>query len=413
MAQSDPGKTLGHLAVEQRLLNRNQLRHCREVLARRQTKGEEAGIGEIMLELGYITRQQLTAVRAEIRRQQCCIRGYEMIEKVGAGSVGTVYRAKQTAMDRTVAVKILHPQLAENQRLVAEYISEARAVAKLNHPHLVQGIDVGESDGMYYFAMEFLGGGTLADILDFAGPLQRDQALIYLYQVASALEHAWQKSIIHCDIKPANLMLDEAKRLKVTDLGLAQIGAEGAGKEADGKRVVRGTPHYISPEQIRDAGNLDCRTDIYSLGATFYHLFTGMTPFTGRNNREVILKRLRRDPEPAHEHFPDLGSGIGELLQRMMARDPDNRPATPKEVMTELMDIGVDPVAAGDVVGGIKRHRSTRRIKMRPPSIRRGRRQKQPTTPNPEARPRRRYWIALTAILLIAIMALIAWAVFQ
>ncbi|MCX7934539.1 MAG: serine/threonine protein kinase, partial [Planctomycetota bacterium] len=389
----------------------------RMVWEERLSQGQEASFGEIMVELGYLTPEQLTSLRAEERRRRCLIRGYEILHKVGAGAVGTVYRARQIAMERDVAIKILHPRLAKRQEIVAKFVEEARAVARLNHPHIVQGIDVGESAGYYYFAMEFLGGGTLADRLAQEGPLSEQEALVYLYQVAAALAHAWERRIIHCDIKPANLMLDEAGRLKVTDLGLAQVGEAMAQRPDGGRRVARGTPYYISPEQIETPHDLDCRCDLYALGATFYHLLSGRPPFSGRDKKSIVLARLRQEPAPLASLRPELSPGCTALIHRLLARRREDRPATPSEVMSQISALGIDAGKAGLLIGLICKPpphpkplpRSTRQ--MLPASVRARRR--------PRALPWRsparlsRLWLYLGAIFTGLLVVLALYSLFR
>ncbi len=351
MAQRGRDLHLGRIALQQEVLNQRQVQHCRAVWEELLNQGQEASFGDIMVELGYLTPEQLTSLRAEERRRRCLIRGYEILHKVGAGAVGTVYQARQIAMERDVAIKILHPRLAKRGEIVEKFVAEARAVAKLNHPHIVQGIDVGESAGYYYFAMEFLSGGTLADHLAQEGTFSEHDALVYLYQVAAALAHAWERRIIHCDIKPANLMLDAAGRLKVTDLGLAQVGEAMAHRPDGGRRVARGTPYYISPEQIESPHDLDCRCDLYALGATFYHLLSGRPPFAGSDKKSIVLARLRQAPPPLSTLRPDLSPACVDLIHRLIARRREDRPATPVELMSQISALGVDAGKAGLLIG--------------------------------------------------------------
>ncbi len=365
MTERSEALSLDHIVLEKELLNRQQLRHCRQTLENRRQEGQTPELGTLMVELGYLTEPQLTAVRAESQRRRRQIKGYELKREVGRGAVGTVYLARQIKMDREVAVKILSPELARRPDVVERYLAEARAVAKLNHPHIVQGIDTGESAGSYFFAMEFLSGGSLKERLEADGPLPEARALIYLYQMASALHHAGERQIIHCDIKPANLMIEESGQLKLTDLGLAQIGETFAERDAEGRRVVRGTPHYISPEQVETPGQIDCRADIYALGATFFHLTTGATPFGGENAREVMAARLRSDPRPAREIRPELSAGFSDLLGRMLARRREDRPASPAALIEELLKLGVEPDAAGDLLSSIRINKEGRKSSLR------------------------------------------------
>jgi serine/threonine-protein kinase len=364
MKNSEPTENgqLGEIVIEKELLNSRQLAHCLEI-SKEQGSGD---LGEVMVVAGYLTPEQMTAVRAEARRRKCRIPGFEILEKVGAGSYGTVYRARQMAMERDVALKVLHPELSQNMAVVKKYISEARAVAKLNHPHIVQGIDVGACDGYYYFAMEFLSGGTLSESLDAGACMSESEAKLYLYQVAQALDHAWQQKIIHCDLKPDNLMLNEAGRLKLTDLGLAQVGTA-VESAAGGKKVVRGTPHYISPEQIETPDDLDCRCDLYSLGATFFHLLSGVTPFNGENKKEIMLARLKQDAPELKSLRKEISPDFSRLIGSLLAKDRTQRPQSPAELSRKLIELGVDPKAAGDHLSavGVARKSSSTTVRKR------------------------------------------------
>ncbi len=282
--------------------------------------------------------------------------GYELIRPVGVGSLGRVYLAKHQRMNRDVALKILHSHVCERPEIVENYILEARAVAKLSHAHIVQGYDAGEDNGHYFFAMEYLSGGTFSDKLAKDGPIPVKDAMVYLYQVASALAHAWQQKIIHCDLKPANLMLNERGELKVTDLGLAHFQSDTTDVDSasSGRRVVRGTPHYLSPEQIKTPDDLDCRSDLYSLGATFYHLLTGKQPFSGENNKAIILARLKTSPQPIAELRKDLPKELSKLIDQMLEREPEDRPQTAEEVQERLLDAGLDPKEAGDMAAAVR-----------------------------------------------------------
>ncbi len=408
---SESSVRLWRVAVEQELLNPRQIQRCQEVLAQKQAAGITADLGDIMVEQGYLTREQLVLVRAEERKRRLRIKGYEILQRIGAGAVGTVYRARQINMEREVALKILNPELARNKAAVDKYISEARAVARLSHPHIVQGIDVGASGGLYYFAMEYLPGGTFAQLLEASGPLKEDDAMVYLYQVASALDHAWQQRIIHCDIKPANLMLDAAGRLKLTDLGLARVQDEESTGTQTGKRVVHGTPLYVSPEQITSPGNIDCRADIYSLGVTFYHLLSGAPPFSGKSAKAIMLARLKRNPAPLGEVCPEMNQRLADLIDRMISREPENRPQTPDALKNEILKLGVNIDSTGDLLGAIRKRTQTgprpsarARIRGRQAS---GQRQKK-TSKNKEA-DKSKIWVYIIIVAAACLCFLLAW----
>ncbi len=282
------------------------------------------------------------------------IDGYEILETVGAGRMGTVYRARQVALDREVAVKVLHPSLAERDDFAETFRREGRAVAQLSHPNIVAGIDMGEAGDRWYLVMEFLHGGTLGDRLDDEGPLDEEPAVRHLAAMAAALAHANDLGLIHCDIKPENIMLNARGEAVLTDLGIAQMAGEAGG----GERVVRGTPHYISPDQIRGLAPLDSRTDIYSLGATFYHLLAGEAPFEGENSKEIALLRLRR-PVPDLRAAAPVSAGLAQLIGEMMAVEREDRPADPHALLVRMEELGVGS-------------RETRRLRRRSESVRKG-----------------------------------------
>ncbi|MHC4885167.1 MAG: serine/threonine-protein kinase [Planctomycetota bacterium] len=271
------------------------------------------------------------------------IPGYTIQEKVGAGGMGVVYRAVQTALDREVALKVIHPKLSARPEVGTRFQQEARHVAKLNHPHIVLGIDTGVADGHHYFVMEFLHGGTLLEGLKKNGPLEEKTALTYLEQMAAALHHAAGQQLLHRDIKPDNMMLGEYGKLKLMDLGLAMITSDEAD---DSRKIVRGTPHYISPEQLKRVHPLDARCDLYALGATFYHLLSGSPPFQGENGKAIALARLKQPVPDIRSVRPEVTEGTATLLLDMMARNREERPATP-EALRERCQALLDPKPGG------------------------------------------------------------------
>jgi hypothetical protein len=261
------------------------------------------------------------------------IPGYEFVEKLGAGSAGAVYKARQISMDRMVAIKILPGGLAADERFIERFYREARAVAKLNHPNVVTGIDVGESAGLYYFVMEYVDGDSLEVRLKKDGALNEAEALEIVRQVALALEHAYRNGIVHRDIKPGNVLMTQGGVAKLADLGVAkQAGGEGGGT---GGRVF-GTPYYMSPEQARAEIDIDFRSDIYSLGATLYHLLSGEPPFRGHPPAVVMAKQIAEEPEDIQDINPAVSSSAAELVAHMMAKKPEDRPETPAQLVEEI-----------------------------------------------------------------------------
>lgn len=260
-------------------------------------------------------------------------RDYEILARVGAGAMGTVFKARQRKLDRVVALKVLKPSLARDTRYVDRLRREARIVAALNHPNIVAGYDLGEEGGYHFFVMEFVEGRSLKDLLKEWGMFPEEQVLTVGVQIASALDHAWQKGVIHRDIKPGNVLIDAAGMVKLTDMGLAK-GPADLTITRDGATV--GTPQYIAPEQARNPQEADVRSDLYSLGATLYHMATGAPPFAGETLAQVLTQVLHDRPVPPRQLNPKLSEGLDLVLRKLLAKDPALRYQTPAELLQDL-----------------------------------------------------------------------------
>ncbi|MCK6471987.1 MAG: protein kinase [Planctomycetes bacterium] len=248
---------------------------------------------------------------------------YELLAKIGEGGMGAVYRARQLPIDREVALKLLPPELARDREFIERFLREARATAKLNHPNIIAGIDVGQADGYYYFAMEYVHGETLRCRIDREGPLHEREVAHIGAGIASALAHAHAAGLIHRDVKPDNVLLDQEGTPKLADLGLVMGYRDDSTLTKAGNTV--GTPHYIAPEQAAGDVKLDGRADMYALGCTLYHAATGYTPFDGPSSAVVMLKHLKDKMPHPQQHVPDLTDEFCAVLERMVARDRDDR----------------------------------------------------------------------------------------
>ena len=265
-----------------------------------------------------------------------------IIREIGRGGMGIVYLAHQISLDRPAALKILADSYAKNAEFVVGFIKEARAAAKLNHPNIVQAYAVGDDDGIFYFAMEHVNGETMKNILAKKKVLPVDQAIDIVRQIAEALDYAWQEEkLVHCDIKPENIMLTSGGRAKLADLGLAKVGNENI---IDQGETVMGTAYYISPEQMT-GGALDNRTDIYCLGATFYHFLTGRFPYTGSSLSEIAQQHVDGTLVPPSQVNPDIPENVSLVVVKMMAKDPADRYQSAGELAEDLANIkrGKDP----------------------------------------------------------------------
>lgn len=261
------------------------------------------------------------------------IPGYKFLGLLGKGSMGNVYKATQLSMERTVAIKILSQDLASREEYVDRFFTEAKSVAKLNHPNIISGIDVGEHQGMYYFVMEYVEGTNLHKTIIQEGALPFEKVLPILQQILQAMGHAYKNNIVHRDIKPDNIMMTTEGIAKLCDLGLAKQATLGV--KGKNKKTV-GTPHYISPEQAMGMENIDIRADIYSLGASAFHLLTGQPPFNEGGPLELMRMHLNA-PFPAITDFrQDVPKKFLKILDKMVEKDRDLRYQTPQELLEDI-----------------------------------------------------------------------------
>ncbi len=279
------------------------------------------------------------AVRVEKTRESdsekttAVVGGYQLLQRVGRGGMGTVYKARQLSVDRIVAVKILRPALARNRSFIERFREEAKAAAKLNHPNVVQAIDSGEEGGYYYFAMEYVDGETMHREMLRDGVIDEKRALKIALDVSRALEHAQVHHIVHRDIKPGNIMLSREGVTKLCDLGLARAHEE---DDESLRGAAIGTPFYISPEQAMGQLDVDCRSDIYSLGATLFRAVVGKPAFDAPTKPEILEKHVRAPLPWPKDHNPALSDNVCYLIAKMMAKKPSERYQMPAELSADI-----------------------------------------------------------------------------
>ncbi len=240
--------------------------------------------------------------------------------------MGEVYRAVQISMERDVALKVLSKKLAENKSFIQRFEREARATGTLAHPNLIRVYDCGNSDDTYFYSMEFIDGTTVQKEIKKYGRIEPERALEIAIRVAEALDYAQDAAgIIHRDIKPENIMIDRSGEIKVADMGLVKQVDEkaGSGLTMAGERL--GTPYYMSPEQIRDTKNVDHKADIYSLGATLFHMLTGRRPFKGKTSVEIMQNVLAKDVGFTDEEEKIIPASVRRLVLDMMEKNPRHR----------------------------------------------------------------------------------------
>ncbi len=342
---------LGRLAIDRKLVTVEELNTCLDEQKALAAQGKLLSLSEVLIKQGYVTRSQLQRLGGDmedsIAQKMQQIPGYQILEKIGAGAMATVFKARQLSLDRIVAVKVLPKKLGADPQFVDRFYKEGRAAARLNHNNIVQAIDVGEAGGYHYFAMEFIEGKTVYDDLAANRVYSEREALDIIIQVARALEHASVRGFVHRDVKPKNIMLTRDNVAKLADMGLARETADRKAARDEAGRAY-GTPYYISPEQIRGELNIDFRADMYSLGATFYHMVTGRVPFEGQTPAAVMHKHLKEPLIPPDHLVPTLSTGVGEVIERMMRKRPEERYESMSDLIRDLEAIarGEPPLQA-------------------------------------------------------------------
>ena len=260
---------------------------------------------------------------------------YKLIDLLGRGGMGSVFAAEQQGIGRRVALKIISKQTGRDPEQLERFLSEARRIAALDHPNIVRAFDVDHEGERYFLVLEYVEGRDLQQIVESDGPLDVERAVRYVRQAASGLAHAHERKMIHCDIKPANLIVGEKDVVKILDMGMARL-VEEDGSSSDSNENIIGTIDYISPEQALEAEDLDHRTDIYSLGCTLYFLLTSRPPFGEGTLAQRIMKHQTQAPRPISETRSGVPDGLAEVCMKMMAKKPGDRFETAAEVAQAL-----------------------------------------------------------------------------
>jgi serine/threonine-protein kinase len=268
------------------------------------------------------------------------LKDFAVLRRLGRGAMAEVYLAQQTSLGRQVALKVLNAELALDPNYVRRFHHEARAAAALVHGCIVQIYEVGQEDGIHFIAQEYVPGRNLGEVIRGSGSVAPPVALDILRQVASALAKAASEGIVHRDIKPENIMLARSGEVKVADFGLARVQGDG-GVNLTQVGVTMGTPLYMSPEQI-EGHKLDSRSDIYSLGVTAYHMLTGEPPFTGDSPLAVAVQHLNQPVPPLAGRRPDVPAALARIVERMLAKKPEDRFSEPSVLSQELNSLAAD-----------------------------------------------------------------------
>jgi serine/threonine-protein kinase len=277
---------------------------------------------------------------------------YRIDEKIDEGGMGCVYRATHVLMEKTVAVKVLHPALAADDKIVARFTREAKAASRISHPHAINVTDFGEAEnGVVYMVMEYLRGRTLKDVIRAEGPIPLARAAEIVRQVAGALEAAHAEGVIHRDLKSDNIMLEETSSggdwAKVLDFGIAKIqqDVDVTDPGLTAPNIIIGTPQYMSPEQCSQAARIDARSDVYSFGVILFEMLAGHVPFAGDSPTATMMKHLQEPPPPILEERRDLPASVARVVERALAKKPDERFQSAEEMADALTVAAEDSTA--------------------------------------------------------------------
>jgi serine/threonine-protein kinase len=340
----------GQLAIEGRLITPDQFD-----VAMDKAKQASKSLAEVVVNEGWVDRttseRLVKALRRIIRDERAKseggmlvkkqIGGYKLVRRIGEGGMGEVYLAEQLSMHRTVALKILHNKWADDEEFRKRFLLEARAAGKLSHVNLISVYDVSKYQGKYYFAMEYVDGVTVEDLIRHEGALPIEKAIDICLQVGQALKYLAVHNIVHRDIKPANMMMTKDGVVKLGDFGFIQSAFD---TELMQEGTTIGTPDYISPEQACGERNLDARSDIYSLGASMFHMLTGNTLFSGSCSK-VMRDHIDTDPPDITTLRKDIPKDLVRVLRKMIAKQPIDRYQTPDELIKDLEMAKIDVAA--------------------------------------------------------------------
>jgi serine/threonine protein kinase len=331
---------IGKAIVELGLATKTEVEFCKEQ-QKQSSDPNQRSLADVLIEHNFITVNQAKRIRSKLEERRSQIPGYRLMEKCGKGAMATVYKAKQESLDRIVAIKVLPRKMNDNAEFVDRFYKEGRAAARLSHNNIVQAYDVGYSpEGFHFFVMEYIEGKTLYDVMQpppvgEGRAFTEREALDIAIQITDALAHAHDRGLIHRDVKPKNILLTPRGVAKLTDLGLARALDDKEAAESEAGKAY-GTPYYISPEQIRGEVDIDFRADIYSLGATLYHMVTGRPPFEADTPSAVMHKHLKEPLVPPDHLNESLSAGISEIVEVAMAKRREERYASTKDMLEDL-----------------------------------------------------------------------------
>ena len=314
------------------------------------------GLANYLCHKGWLTAFQVQEL-AKKRGQRLVLGPYRLLDKIGEGGMGQVYKAQHDVMNRVVAFKVIADDHLRDPRRVQRFYQEIRLAAKLAHPNIVTAYDAGKVDNTHFFAMEYVEGTDLARLVREHGPLPVPQACDFIRQAARGLQHAHEQGMIHRDIKPSNLIVARGGRepvVKVLDMGLARLQSFGDGEaEITRDGMVVGSPSYLAPEQGRDPHNIDSRADLYSLGCSLYYLLKARVPFNGSSPLEIMLKHQADPPPKLSDARSEAPPALDAVITKLLAKDPADRYQSARAVVDALAPFCRKGLKGGDTSSAV------------------------------------------------------------
>lgn len=334
------------------ILEKSNLLDAEQILAARQSVqglDDATVVARQLARDGVLTRWQAAQVLAG--RSSFLLGKYKLIDLLGRGGMGRVFLGRHVTMQRLAALKIVSREVGNNPAALERFLAEARAIAALDHPAIVQAYSVDCEGDRYYIVMEYVDGRDLQRVVEDDGRLDCQTAVEYVRQAADGLAHAHERNLVHCDIKPSNLLVNNQGQVKILDMGMARLGGRDDEEDKPDSNHILGSVDYLAPEQALGSENFDHRADIYSLGCTLYFLLTGHPPFPEGTLPERILKHQTQQPRPIPTERPDVPPQLVQVCRRMMAKRPEDRFQSAAEVITALAEVSAEAVESARATG--------------------------------------------------------------
>jgi serine/threonine-protein kinase len=395
------------------LLSREQMDQL--VMSLQAGFAEPAELAEDLVHRGWLTVYQAKQLFLG-KERELMVGPYAVLEPVGSGAMGHIWKARHRRLDRLVALKIVRPEYVNNPAALERFHHEAQAAARLSHPNIVSIFDADEDGDRLFLAMEFVPGMDLAQAVKESGPLPVGVACAYACQAAAALQHAHERGLVHRDVKPSNLMRTEDRtQIKILDMGLALLNDPQAQRTQTGTGLVMGTPDFMAPEQSLDCEQVDIRADIYSLGCTLYFLLTGQLPFPQGNLTDKLMHHRQIEPEAVERRNPGVPAELGDVVRRMMAKKRSERFQTPAEAGAALEPFQQpatpsSPTAPVQLTPPARPEPSTRMAMREQPPTPSARPTMNSQTLELARRQENRFWLAMSLVLVALLAGLIAFA---